>query len=49
MQNLTFHLGLDIVGEGEEKKNLVSFINKLHLEDQISLLGFREDIPQLIA
>jgi glycosyltransferase involved in cell wall biosynthesis len=45
---LDFPFRLDIVGEGEEKKNLVSFINKLHLEDQISLLGFREDIPQLM-
>lgn len=45
---LDFPFQLQIVGEGEEKKNLELLINKLHLEEQVNLLGFREDIPQLM-
>lgn len=45
---LDFPFQLQIVGEGKEKKNLALLIDKLHLEKQVNLLGFREDIPQLM-
>lgn len=45
---LNFRFKLHIVGGGEERKNLENLIVKLGLEDKISLLGFRKDIPQLM-
>ena len=39
---------LQIVGEGEEYKNLTSLIKELSLENKVSLLGFRKDIPTII-
>ena len=46
---LDFPFHLNIVGEGEERKNLETLINDLNLSEKVSLLGFREDIPSLIA
>ncbi|MCK5535560.1 MAG: glycosyltransferase [Bacteroidales bacterium] len=46
---LDFLFHLNIVGEGEEKKNLERLILNLGLSEKVSLLGFREDIPALIA
>lgn len=40
---------LNIVGDGEEQKNLESLINKLELNDKINLVGFKTDIPQILA
>lgn len=45
---LDFAYRLQIVGEGEERKNLEHLISGLGLEEKISLLGFRKDIPQLM-
>jgi len=39
---------LHIIGEGEQKALLESLVRKLKLDDKVSLLGFREDIPQLM-
>lgn len=39
---------LQIVGEGEEYNNLNSLIKELSLENKVSLLGFRKDIPEII-
>ena len=46
---LDFPFHLNIVGEGEERKNLETLIMDLNLSDKVSLLGYREDIPSLIA
>ena len=46
---LDFPFHLNIVGEGEERKNLETLIMNLDLSEKVSLLGFREDIPSLIA
>jgi len=43
---LDFPFSLQIVGEGEEQEGLEKLIVRLNLEDQINLLGFRDDIPQ---
>ncbi|SFV69505.1 Poly(glycerol-phosphate) alpha-glucosyltransferase [hydrothermal vent metagenome] len=43
---LDFPFRLEIVGEGEERKNLETLIHKLNLGDKVILLGFKEDIPQ---
>jgi len=46
---LDFPFHLNIIGEGEERKNLETLIVSLGLSEKVSLLGFREDIPALIA
>ncbi len=46
---LEFPFHLNIVGEGEERKNLETLIMDLDLSEKVSLLGYREDIPSLIA
>lgn len=40
---------LFIVGEGEERKNILSLIQQFSLEDNIELLGRRDDIPILMS
>lgn len=40
---------LFIVGDGEERKNILSLIQKLSLEDNVELLGRRNDIPELMS
>ena len=45
--NFPFHL--NIAGEGAERKKLETLILDLNLSDNVSLLGYREDIPSLIA
>ena len=46
---LDFPFHLNIVGEGEERKNLETLIMDLNLSEKVSLLGYRGDIPYLIA
>ena len=46
---LDFAFRLEIVGEGEERVELERIITELSLEDKVSLLGFRKDIPQLMS
>lgn len=41
------HVKYLIVGKGEEKNNLEQLINDLNLNNQVQLLGFRTDIPEL--
>lgn len=45
---LNFPFRLHIIGEGTEKENLETLIEKLHLTDKVNLLGFKKDIPQLM-
>lgn len=46
---LPFDFVLHIVGEGEERGNLERVIREQHLEENIFLLGHREEIPELLA
>lgn len=46
---LDFPFCLNIVGEGEEREKLEKLIIDLDLSDKVNLLGYREDIPSLIA
>jgi len=46
---LKFPFHLNIIGDGEERKHLTSLINDLGLSEKVTLFGFREDIPSLIA
>ncbi len=45
---LKFPFLLEIVGDGKEKSYLEELILKYNLEDSVKLLGFREDIPQIM-
>jgi len=40
---------LNIVGDGEEYQSLNDLIIKLKLEEKVKLVGFKTDIPQLLA
>lgn len=40
---------LQIVGDGEEKDNIIDLINYYNLQNHVSLLGRRDDIPELLA
>lgn len=40
---------LIIVGDGQQREALESQINQIGLEDEIKLLGLRNDVPQLLA
>ncbi|MHA1335558.1 MAG: glycosyltransferase [Promethearchaeota archaeon] len=42
------HLKLLIVGDGQHKNFLNNLINRKNLSESIKLLGFRNDIPQLL-
>ncbi len=46
---LDFPFHLNIVGEGKERKNLETLIMNLGLSKKVSLLGYKKDIPSLIA
>lgn len=37
-----------LVGEGNERKRLESLCSKLEIEDRVSFLGYRKDIPKLL-
>lgn len=43
------HLKLLVIGEGEEKENLIKYVRKLGLEDKIIFTGYRKDIEKLMA
>lgn len=38
-----------IVGEGEEREKLEALIKQHQLEDTVKLLGFRDDIPEILS
>jgi len=40
---------LEIIGDGEEKEELNNLIKSLNLDGKVKLIGFREDIPELIS
>lgn len=42
-------LKLMIIGEGEEKENLIKYVRKLGLEGKIIFTGYRKDIEELMA
>jgi len=46
---LEFEFHLKIVGEGKERANLEVLIDALNVQNNVSLVGFRQDIPQIIA
>ncbi|CZE51355.1 glycosyltransferase [Campylobacter geochelonis] len=46
---LNFPFKLQIIGDGRERQNLENLIKKLNLKDRVFLLGFQDDIPQLLA
>lgn len=46
---LDFEFILEIVGEGVERQSLQRLISDLGLSEKVKLLGFRKDIPQLLA
>lgn len=49
VSKLNFSFCLNIVGEGDERQNLEKLIIDLDLSGKVNLLGYREDIPSLIA
>lgn len=46
---LSFPYRLLIIGEGPERQTLMRLIAKLGLDNKVKLLGFRDDVPQLMA
>lgn len=46
---LKFDFRLNIYGDGKEKENLQNLINELNLQNRVKLLGFCENIPQILA
>jgi len=38
-----------IVGNGESEQKLKKAVNELMLQDKVSFLGFRRDVPELLA
>lgn len=47
--NLSFPFYLQIVGEGAERDSLEQLIISLKLQHCVKLLGFREDVPELLS
>jgi glycosyltransferase involved in cell wall biosynthesis len=48
-ENSTKKFHLNIAGEGEQKELLINLVSELKLNDTISFLGNRSDIPQLMS
>lgn len=48
ISKLNFEYHLKIIGEGKEKDKLLELINSKNLNNKISLLGFKEDIPMYL-
>lgn len=49
IQNFHFPFHLTIAGEGPEKDSLQQLISDLELTENVSLIGFSEDIPELMG
>lgn len=49
VQDLAFPFHLSIAGEGPEKRSLQQLICDLDLTEKVSMIGFSEDIPQLMG
>ncbi|BCV40210.1 glycosyltransferase [Shewanella algae] len=48
MKHLPKDINLLFVGDGERKEHIISLAKDLHLNDQITFLGTRKDVPALI-
>ena len=48
MSKLDFDFQLNIIGEGPQRSNLENLINTLNLNKKVSLLGFKDNIPQYL-
>lgn len=46
---LDFNFHLNIIGEGKERSKLEELITRLNLNEKVSLLGFKDNIPQYLA
>lgn len=44
-----YHLKLLIIGEGQDRESLVSYVKKLDLQDKVIFTGYRKDIEELMA
>lgn len=43
-----YNYSIDIVGSGPEEENIINLINNYNLNNNIKLIGFRSDIPDLL-
>jgi len=43
------HVKLLIIGEGNKRENLESYVEELNLEDKVIFTGYREDVEELMA
>ena len=46
LKNRSFPVHLEMIGEGDQRKNLESKISNLRLDSEISLLGMRENVQE---
>ena len=44
-----YHLKLLIIGEGQDRESLVSYVKKLDLQDKVIFTGYRKNIEELMA
>ena len=49
MVNMSSNVFLKIIGEGNERDRLEYLIESLQLSERVELLGFREDIPEIMS
>lgn len=48
-RNLKFDFDLFIIGEGEQKQSLKKLIDNLDLNNSVHLLGFRDDVKEILS
>lgn len=48
VSKLDFHFQLNIIGEGPQRTKLEELISYYNLKEKVSLLGFKDDIPQYL-
>lgn len=48
VSKLQFGFHLNIIGEGNQKDKLVELLNSKNLNEKVSLLGFKDNIPQYL-
>lgn len=49
VSTLNFNFKLQIIGDGDEKENLQNLINSLNLQNRVFLLGFKENVAEILA
>lgn len=47
-KNIIHDFRLNIIGDGSERENLEAIIKDLNLEKKVQLLGFKENIPEIL-